>query len=155
MQLPSPYDKLAGCVWLPRLIAKAPRLVGFFRDYAGDFEKKHHELEASRPKVVSLAPANGAADVDPGTSIIQVVFDRPMRDGSWAMCGGGPNSPERTGKPSYDKSRTTWTVEVKLKPNWDYEFWLNSGQYQSFVSEMGVPLESVHVTFRTGSTAPK
>ena len=23
MQLPSPYDKLAGCVWLPRIIAKA------------------------------------------------------------------------------------------------------------------------------------
>jgi hypothetical protein len=42
---------------------------------------------------------------------------------------------------------------VKLKPDWDYEFWLNRGQFQSFQSAEGVPLESVHVTFRTGSTA--
>ena len=133
----------------------SPRLAGFFREYAGDFQKKHRELEANRPKVVSIVPANGAADVDPGTSLIQVVFDRPMRDRSWSMCGGGPNFPEGTGKPSYDKSRTTWTVPVKLKPEWDYEFWLNSGQYQSFQSQEGVPLESVHVTFRTGPTAPK
>jgi uncharacterized protein DUF4932/Big-like domain-containing protein len=133
----------------------SPRLVGFFRDFAGDFQKKHREVEASRPKVVSIVPANGAADVDSGTSTIQVVFDRPMRDRSWSMCGGGPNFPEPTDKPSYDKSRTTWTAKVKLKPGWDYEFWLNSGQYQSFQSEQGVPLESVHVTFRTASTAPK
>ena len=129
--------------------------MSFFRDYAGGFQKKHRELEANRPKVVSIVPAIGAADVDPDTRTIQVVFDRPMRDGAWSMCGGGPNFPGPTDKPSYDKGRTTWTAKVKLKPDWDYEFWLNSGQYQSFRSEEGVPLESVHVTFRTGSTAPE
>jgi hypothetical protein len=139
----------------PSLELFSPFLVSFFRDYADNFQKKHRELEASRPKVVSIVPANGAADVDPGTSTIQVVFDRPMRGGSWSMCGGGPNFPEGNDKPSYDKNRTTWTVKVKLKPDWDYEFWLNSGQYQSFQSQEGVPLESVHVTFRTGSMAPK
>ena len=138
----------------PTLESFSLRVVSFFRDYAGQFQKKHSELAASRPKVVSIAPANGAADIDPGTRIIQVVFDRPMRDGSWSMCGGGPKFPEPTDKPNYDESRTTWTVKVNLKPDWDYEFWLNSGQYQGFQSEAGVPLKSVHVTFRTGSTAP-
>ncbi|MHC1767431.1 MAG: DUF4932 domain-containing protein [Verrucomicrobiia bacterium] len=138
----------------PTLQSFSPRLVTFFRDYAGKFQRKHRELDASRPKVVSIVPANGAADVDPGTRAIQVVFDRPMRGGSWSMCGGGPKFPEPTDKPNYDKSRTTWTVKVNLKPDWEYEFWLNSGQYQSFQSEDGVPLESVHVTFKTGSPAP-
>ncbi len=127
----------------PTLESFSPRLVSFFRDYAGQLQNQHRELEASRPKVLSIVPANGAADVDPGTRTIQVVFDRPMRDGSWSMCGGGPNFPEPTGKPSYDKSRTTWTANVKVKPDWHYEFWLNSGQYQSFQIEDGVPLESV------------
>lgn len=139
----------------PTLESFAPRLVGFFRDYAGSFQKQQRELEAGRPKVVSIVPANGAAEVNPGTGTIQVVFDRPMRDRSWSMCGGGPNFPAPTDKPSYDKSRTTWTAKVKLKPNWAYEFWLNSGQYRSFQSEEGVPLESVHVTFRTGSRVPQ
>jgi hypothetical protein len=137
----------------PTLESFSPRLVSFFRDYAGEFQKKHHQLEASRPQLVSIVPANGAGDVDPGTRTIQVIFDRPMRNGSWSMCGGGPNFPETIDKPSYDKSRKTWTTKVKLKADWAYEFWLNSSQYQSFQSEEGVPLESVHVTFRTGSTA--
>jgi Domain of unknown function (DUF4932)/Bacterial Ig-like domain len=139
----------------PTLDSFSARLVSFFRGYAGEFERKHRQLEASRPQVTSLVPANGAIDVSPGTSTIQVVFDRPMRDRSWSMCGGGPHFPELTGKPSYDNSRTTWTVNVRLRPDWNYEFWLNSGQYQSFQSQEGMPVQSVHVTFRTGSTTSK
>ena len=40
---------------------------------------------------------------------------------------------------------------LKLKPNWSYEFWLNAGQFDSFRSAEGVPLESVHVTFKTAA----
>ena len=131
----------------------SPRLVTFFKDYSSRFAGEQAALEAKRPKVVSIAPASGTTNVNPAITIIQVVFDRPMRDGSWSMCGGGPNFPETTGKANYDARRTTWTVPVKLKPNWDYEFWLNAGQYQSFQSQEGVPLESVPVTFRTGPSA--
>jgi hypothetical protein len=134
----------------PTLESFSPRLVAFFRDYASDFSKEQGALDAKRPKVVSLVPPNGATNVDAGLKAVQVVFDRPMRDGSWSMCGGGPNYPETVGKPHYDTQRTTWSIPVKLKPDWDYEFWLNSGQYQSFQSEKGVPLKSVSVRFRTG-----
>ncbi len=69
----------------PTLESFSPRLVVFFRDYAGQFQKKHSGVEANRPKVVSIVPVNGGGDIDPGTRAIQVVFDRPMRDGSWSI----------------------------------------------------------------------
>jgi hypothetical protein len=128
----------------------SPRLVSFFKDYAGGFAEKQAALETQRPKVVSMTPANGAEGVDPGLGSIRVVFDRPMRDRSWSLVGGGPHCPETTGKASYDSARTIWTVPVKLKPEWDYEFMLNSESYDAFRSAEGVPLEPVQVTFKTG-----
>jgi len=137
----------------PTLESFSPRLVAFFGQYATTFAQEQAAMEAKRPKVVTMVPANGAASVDSGLKAIQVVFDRPMRDKSWSMCGSGPHYPETVGKPHYDEQRKTWTVEVELKPDWDYEFWLNAGQYQSFQSDEGVPLKSVAVKFRTGPKA--
>src|SRR6185503_19428390 len=104
------------------------------------FANQQAELDAKRPKIVSIAPANDASDVDPGLDKIQVVFDRPMRDGSWSMCGSGPNYPETVGKHRYNAQKTIWTIPVKLKPNWEYEFSLNAARFQGFQSEAGVPL---------------
>ncbi|MFZ1932148.1 MAG: DUF4932 domain-containing protein [Thermoguttaceae bacterium] len=128
----------------PTLEAFAPRLVAFFDDYA-------KKPVARPPKVVSMTPANGATGVDPSLKTIQVVFDRPMIN-SWSMCGGGPHFPEIVGKPAYDAKRTTWTVHVKLKPEWEYHFALNAASYSGFQSAEGVPLESVEVTFKTAKT---
>jgi hypothetical protein len=137
----------------PTLDSFSPRLVTFFNDYAAKFEMEQSALAQRRPKVVSMVPVNGAKDVDPGLTEIRVTFDRPMKDGSWAVVGGGPHCPETTGRPSYDSKRTTWSVPVTLKPEWDYEFYLNRGQYDSFRSEEGVPLEPVHVSFTTAKAA--
>jgi hypothetical protein len=137
----------------PTLESFAPRLVAFFNEYADKFENEQSALARKRPKVVSMIPANGATDVDPGLTEIRVRFDRPMQDGSWSLVGGGPNCPETTGRPYYDSKRTTWTVPVRLQPGWDYEFHMNRGEYDSFRSKEGVPLESVHVTFSTGKAA--
>jgi hypothetical protein len=137
----------------PTLESFAPRLVAFFNEYAEKLEKGETALAGERPKVVSMTPTNGAKDVDPGLTEIQVTFDRPMRDGSWSLVGGGPHCPETTGRPHYDSKRTTLTLPVKLKPDWSYEFSLNHGKYDSFRSEQGVPLESVFVTFTTSKPA--
>jgi hypothetical protein len=137
----------------PTLESFAPRLVAFFKEYAEGFASKQAELAAKRPKVVSMTPANGAKAVDPGLKEIRVVFDRPMKDGTWALVGGGPHCPETTGKAHYDAKRTTWTVPVKLKPDWSYEFRLNSGEYDAFRSADNVSLEPVAVTFSTGKEA--
>ena len=136
----------------PSLEKFAPQIVSFFDDYAKGFADKQKELDAKRPQVVAMTPANGAVDVDPSLSAIKVVFDRPMQDGSWSMVGGGPNFPEIVGKPAYDATKMVWTVSVKLKPDWRYQFMLNSGRFTSFRSSDGEPLAPVSVSFRTGKT---
>jgi hypothetical protein len=127
----------------PTLESFAPRLMAFFDDYA-------KKPVANPPKVISMSPANGATDVDPSLETIKVVFDRPMMANSWSVCGGGPHFPELVGKPSYNAKRTTWTVHVKLKPEWEYHFALNSVSSTGFQSTEQVPLEPVQVTFKTG-----
>jgi len=78
-----------------------------------------------------------------------VVFDRPMKDKSWSLVGGGPHCPEVGKGTHYDAQRKIWTAPVKLKPDWSYQFMLNSETYDAFRGEDGVPLEPVTVTFRT------
>lgn len=134
----------------PTLDSFSPRLVSFFKEYAERFETEQTALAAKRPRIVSIVPANGDEDVDPELSEIRVTFDRPMQDGSWSMVGGGPRFPEITGRPRYESQRSTWTVSVKLKPDWEYEFHLNRGRFNAFRSEEGVPLDSARVTFKTG-----
>jgi hypothetical protein len=129
----------------PTLEAYFPHVVEFFDRYAAEFDVE----VATPPVVVNMVPANGAKEVDPGLGAIRVTFDRRMRDGSWAFVGGGPKYPEMAGKPSYDATRTTVTLPVKLEPARDYELWLNRGKFSSFRSESGVELASVHVRFRT------
>ena len=152
------------------------RVVDFFGLYADKFTEEQDQLlprvaatlneyglklidqialAAARPKVVSINPANGAADADPKLENIRVVFDRPMADGSWSIVGGGPSFPELVGKPSYDPTRTVWSVSVKLKPDCSYRFMLNSGRFNSFKSQDCVPLAPVIVTFKTGNGKPK
>lgn len=120
-----------------------PEIAAFFEKYAADLEKA--------PKVVAVIPANGAADVDPNLQFIIINFDRPMRDLSWSVVGGGEHFPQITGKPFYHSERMILSVPVKLKPAWQYEFWLNSERYLGFKSAEGVPLVPVRVWFKTRS----
>ncbi len=122
-----------------------PEVVKFFNEYA----ERCEDLAAQAPKVVSMIPPNSATDVDPNLTEIKVFFDRPMKDGGWAVVGGGPDFPERAGDCFYDEERKVFTMPVKLKQDWEYCFRLNYGQYDSFMSQEGVPLESVSVTFKT------
>jgi len=103
---------------------------------------------AAPPRVLSMTPANGATDVAPGRSEIQITFSEPMSDGSWSLVGGGPNFPKIEGI-GYVENCTTLVVKVLLKPGWTYRYWLNSSRHQGFKSRAGVPLEPVAVTFRT------
>jgi hypothetical protein len=133
----------------PTLETFAPRLVSFFKEYAAGFAERQAALDAKRPKIVSMVPANGATNVSPNLAELRVTFDRPMKDRSWSMCGGGPHVPESTGQPAYNADRTVWTVPVKLKPDWDYDFSLNCQSYDAFRSEEGNPLAPVPVRFHT------
>jgi hypothetical protein len=126
-------------------------LEAFHEELKRFFAEAAPALEAamqSKPKIVAMTPENGAGDVDPATTALVVTFDRPMRDQSWAVVGGGEHFP-KLGKPGYDAERKVLTIPCELKPEWRYEFWLNRGQYQSFRSAGGEALAPVKVTFRT------
>jgi hypothetical protein len=129
----------------PTLDKFMPRVAKAFADFAARLA----EESARMPKVTHIEPANGAADVDPALTAIVVTFDRPMMDQCWAVVGGGPHYPKTTGRPSYDETRRVLTIPVALQPSWSYEFWLNRGKFDSFQSDDGVKLRSVHVTFTT------
>lgn len=127
----------------PTLESFFPRIIDFFNQYAVVMKKT--------PKIVSMIPANGAADVNPNLQSITINFDRPMRDHSWSIVGSGSHFPQINGKPYYHSKGMILSIPVKLKPGWHYEFWLNSEKYQGFVSAQGVPLVPVRVRFKTRS----
>ncbi len=129
----------------PDLASFMPRVVSFF----GEQPAVLRALDATRPHIVSMTPANGAQDVDPSISAVTVSFDRPMTDKSWAVVGGGPRYPEHPGEASYDEACQVLTIPVRLEPGHAYEFWLNYGEFDSFRSAKGVPLVPVRVRFRT------
>ncbi|MBK8978792.1 MAG: DUF4932 domain-containing protein [Planctomycetes bacterium] len=129
------------------LDAFVPELVDCLDDHLPGLK----ERLANTPHVVSTEPVDSSRDVDPATDRIVVTFDRPMRDGSWSVVGGGPRFPELIGEPSYDDARRVLTIRVRLAPERAYELSLNSERFQGFRSAEGVPLEPVRLTFRTGA----
>ena len=129
----------------PKLDKFMPQVAEFFNRTAKDLAKQ----SANAPKVLQITPANGDQKVDPSVKTIVIRFDREMTDGSWSIVGGGPKFPKITGNMAYDRKRMVLSVPVSLQPNRQYEFWLNSGKFAGFKSRQGVPLEPVHVTFRT------
>lgn len=148
----------------PTLDAFMPKVVRYFDDYnASGLAQRYAQQEtaagavqrqdppAPAPKVVSISPAIGATGVDPKTAAIVITFDRAMQDQSWSVVGGGPNFPKVAAQPSYDAARKVLTLPVTLKPNWHYEFGLNSPSHAAFRSAEGVSLEPVWVTFDTGT----
>jgi hypothetical protein len=126
----------------------APRIIEFFNDYAKEFDVKHQKAPA--PQVVAMVPKNGAEQVDSAVTEIRVEFDQPMRVGVSWMFGGGESFPELTGGVSYDEKGKIWTAPVRLKPEHEYHFWLNTKWFHGFRSEEGVGLEPVEVRFKTG-----
>jgi hypothetical protein len=152
----------AGFRWVPELAAElgryesdraqyptfdafVPRLVAFFEAYAAKLD----ELAAKAPRVLSTEPADGAQDVDPGAKELVIRFDRPMRDGSWAIVGRPEDQPRFVGKPSYDAERKVLRVAIELEPGRTYRFSLNSASKRAFTSAEGVPLEPHEVAFTT------
>jgi hypothetical protein len=122
-----------------------PRVVELFARVAQDARPEGE----GAPRLVSIVPANGASDVDPGLAVMTLTFDRPMRDRSWSIVGQPADQPQVSGELAYDAERKVLTVPVRLEPGRTYRFWLNSDQFQGFVSADGVPLVPVEVTFTT------
>ena len=101
-----------------------------------------------------MIPENGAADVKPGPCKIRILFDQDMNTGGMSICGGGENFPEIIGKPRWTSKRA-FLMNVRLKPNHDYEFGVNCPSAQNFKSVNGEPAEILLVKFRTAGPEGK
>jgi hypothetical protein len=147
----------------PDLAAFFPRIVAFFNAYAEGVDalaveikdrkvKRLQEWREKGPKIVSMTPADGATDVDPGLKAIVVTFDRPMRAGTYAvmLLGDMDHFPGSGKGAGFDLNRRVFTIPTKpLKPDWEYTFGLNDENTPAFAAWDGVPLYPVVVKFKT------
>lgn len=142
------------------LEAFSPRLIAAFRQWGAEAPKRAaawrearsarlDALFANGPKLVSMTPADGAEDVDPATSTIALVFDRPMKSGMALMRAEGGVYPESPGKPSWDAEGRVLTLAVRLKPGTTYRFGSNAEDMYGFQARDGKPLRPLTVGFRT------
>lgn len=129
-----------------------PHVAEYFRQLAPRMPAVLAADEARRPTVVSVTPPNGSTSVDPATSQISIRFDRPMRANAWALVPGprGLEDYPEAANLRYDATRTVFTMDVTLKPEWSYEFSLNSPSTSGFFSEDGMPLAPYTIKFSTG-----
>jgi hypothetical protein len=108
------------------------------------------EASGAPPKVIKTVPENGAQDVNSSLRQIRIVFDQDMDQGSYSICGGGPNYPETIGDPRW-VNKCTIVMRVKLLPNHDYQLSINCPNFKNFKNTKGEPAESYPIEFRTGS----
>jgi hypothetical protein len=106
---------------------------------------------AEAPRVISLDPPNGAADVDPGRASISVTFDRAMDRDGWSWVIEGPETAPELGEAVFDAEARVNTVQTHLLPGHTYVVWVNSPQYSYFRSNAGVPAQPLRWTFTTRS----
>ena len=107
------------------------------------------------PRIVAMAPAAGATDVDPATREIVVTFDRDMAPGfSWT--GGGPDYPPipENQRPYWRDVRTA-VLPVSLAAGRYYRVGINSKSYRNFHSAAGVPARPAAVYFTTRGASPE
>ena len=167
-------EKRRGFVWMPQLVtlidefeadrtafptfeAFMPRIVKFFDEsapaMAAEIKKSKDELEAKRPKIVSMTPKVGSDNVDPTTKFIMITFDRPMDVSGYSLIYGpeGEATLPKIGQALYDADGTVFSIKVELEPNRRYEFLLNGERGGKFKSADGTPLKQTVVRFSTGS----
>jgi hypothetical protein len=137
-----------------------PNIVKFFNDYSKIIkdviekadslkEAKQKEMKEKGPKVLSTIPAIGDTLADPETQYLVITFDREMAPNSWSINLGTKSFPAIEGKPFYENENKVLKLKVKLKPDTEYEFWLNSESTLGFRSKDNIPLFPVQVKFKT------
>lgn len=106
---------------------------------------------AEPPRVDHAIPDNADVGVDPALTSIRVVFDQDMSPRGFSICGGGPDFPKLTGKPSWSDPRTL-VLPVKLEPGHFYTFSINCPAAQNFRgAATGEPAVMKRISFRTAS----
>ena len=126
-----------------------PVIEGYAVDLAKRIDGKAKYFARRQPRVVSIdAFTNGAQDVDPRLTEITFTFDQPLEGKGYSINIGTLG---RAGYPiekavGYSPDRTKFAVQVKLKPDTQYEFIVTGA---SFKSVDAFPLQNYVVKFKT------
>ena len=110
---------------------------------------QEHDPSSPIPVVIRTSPENYSIYVNPNATEISVTFNKEMADKSWSWVRWNYTFPEITGEISYDKTKTTCTLPVKLEPGKAYLLRINAGQYSSFMTADGVKAQPFVFVFST------
>jgi len=102
------------------------------------------------PYVVSTTPESGASNVSPNLKQIIITFNEAMKTDRYSVVGGGENFPQLVNF-GFRKGGKVFVMNVKLKPNWEYGFGVNSKNHKNFQNLKGVPVKPVWISFKTGA----
>lgn len=105
-------------------------------------------LFATPPRVVSVMPADGTKDVEPGIFELRVVFDQAMQAGFTVDTFKTYKVPQPLAMGSWLDTRT-FVLSMKSEPGQTYGFSLNTARRQNFRSASGEPLAVHTFTFQT------
>ena len=99
--------------------------------------------------VVSTSPANGSRGA-PGSTILRVTFDRPVRQDGFSITnapGGAP--PQVAGQPRFLADGRTFELPLALQPGMTYALSINSETHRNFRGLDGAPAIPLSITFST------
>jgi hypothetical protein len=171
-QLQPPYKELThqrniGFLWIHELSALlgtyensrkqyptfrsfSPLIIGYFNDFSKRIDYEAQRFEESVPHVAAMSPfANLSQDVDSTITQITFTFDKPLDTKAGVSINYGQSGREHFPVEKgvgYNETGSTYTVQVKLKPDWDYEFVLTG---LAFKTKDGYPLQPYTVKFKT------
>ncbi len=133
----------------PSLESFMPEIVRFFDMQAQNIASLESKIAAFRPKVQSMWPfENGSQEVDPSTTRIAIVFDRPLSGRRYSINRGpkGKKAYPKMNKIRFSDDRKSVYIDVELKANKQYQFILTG---LAFRSEEGYGMEDYQVEFKT------
>lgn len=127
-----------------------PVVVGYVTDLSKRIEYIVRRFDELSPHVTAMSPfPNGAQDVDPNIAQLTFTFDRSLdTKGRYSFNygpGGSAHYPIQK-IIGFNDSGGSFTIQVKLKPDWDYDLVLTG---RGFRTTDGYPLQPYLVKFRT------
>lgn len=126
-----------------------PVIEAYYSHLAKRIEFKASKFDELRPRVTSIVQfSNGAQDVDPGVRQLTINFDKPLNSKSYSFSRGQSGMEHYPIEKvlGFNETGTAITLQLRLKPDWEYEFVLTD---LSFISKDGHLLKPYTVKFKT------
>jgi len=133
----------------PTLGSFIPEIVKFFNETASEINELKKLIDKKRPKVISISPfENNSIYVDYKTEQIVIEFDRPLKGKGHSIFVGekGEKAFPKMGEITYSKDKNKLIIEMKLKPNKEYQFVLSGW---NFISQDGFGMNDYEINFKT------